>query len=94
VRVTINIEGADEPRTDLEPAMTDQTGVEGLAVVDDASAAAMARRTGAINAGRAPSGPNASLESLPASVTSDVQPSGPNSTSGTESAGSAPMDQG
>jgi hypothetical protein len=94
VRVTINIEGADEPGTDLEQPMNDQPGAEGLAVVDDASAADMARRTGAINAGPAPSGPSASLERELASAASDVHPSGSTSTSGAESAGSAPMDQG
>lgn len=89
MRITIDINRADDGST-TDPAVTYPPGGGALAAVDDASAAEVARRTGATNAGAAPTGPGSTdMGAEPLGAALGVGTAGT-----TQSAGSAPTDRG
>lgn len=91
MRITVDIDGAGDATSVIGPAAT-QAGV--AAGVDEVSAAAVASRTGATNAGAAPSGPGTPFGGSSASDAASDQVSQAPWTGGVDSAGSAPVGPG
>ena len=93
MRITIDIDGAHAPQSETSPSSTsvpDHAGsaATGAAAVDEESAAEVARRTGATDAGPAPSGPGGGT--VPSGTS--AAPGAAQWTGGGESAGAAPSD--
>lgn len=92
MRITIDTDGAGDATPGAAPGTTGQISLErtGPAAVDEASAADVARRTGATNAGAAPSGPGAAgASTAPGLADFALQWTG-----ASDSAGPAPIDRG